>query len=232
MLNFPKNKMPNSRKKRKKYDKKECKKRDKFQKRILKDLNKQFKIPVVKKLPLDVYPIGQKCSSYSNLPYGEIGTIGEAGCGVLAVEYALRLLDFDVRFEEIVEECVNKGYRGYIYDKNNNIIDGSGTHYSLFSNLAIELKSMKKIFKYAKKGYPITLLIQNSVYNNDKTNTGNHFITLIGFDENENAILMDGNKITDNSRISFALVIKPFKEIALGLRGAWAWNKEKVSKYL
>ena len=228
MLNFPKYDVPNNYKERKKLDKKEKQRRDKFQKRILKSLKKDFEIPVVQKLPLDVYPIGQKCSSYSNLPYGQIGTIGSAGCGVLAVEYALRLIGFEVDFEELVEECVNKGYRGYIYDKNDNIIDGSGTQYSLFTNLAIELKSLKKILKYAKKGYPITLLVENKVYNNDPDNEGSHYITLMGFDENENAILMDGNKITDNSRLNFALVKKPFKEIAPGLRGAWAWDKEQV----
>lgn len=232
MINFPKCNEEKNKKEREKQEEKEMQKRDKFQKRMIKDLKKNLKIPTIKLLPNDVYPISQKHSEYSKLPYGKIGTIGEAGCGVLAVEYALRLFNIDIDFEALLEECVNKGYRAYIYDENDNIIDGDGTKYTLFDNIAIELKNMKQIFKYAKKGYPITLLIQNKVYDQNSENEWSHFITLIGFDENENAILMDGNKIMDNNKIEDALVIKPYEEIAPGIRGAWAWDKEKVSKYL
>ena len=43
---------------------------------------------------------------------------------------------------------------------------------------------------------------------------------------------MDGNKITDNSNPSTALVRKPFTKILLGLRGAWAWEKEKLKNLI
>lgn len=227
-MNFPKSSIPKSRKERKYIDKLELKKRDKFQKTILENMKYNYKFSIINKLPLNIFPISQKYSPYSNLPYGKISTIGQSGCGPLAVEYALRLLGFSFNFEDIVSECVEKGYRGYVYNENNEIIDGCGTKYSLFSNIATELYNLDDILYFLEKGCPITILIQNSIYHNNKSRNGNHFVTLIGIDSFQNAILMDGNKITDVNIPSDALVRKPFSQLLLGLRGAWAWEKEKI----
>ena len=232
MINFPKDQSPKNRDERIEHDKNELQKRDDFQTNILNDMKYGFEIPIVQKLPLDVYPIAQKCSKYSKLPYGLINTVGNAGCGPLAVEYALRLIGYDINFISILNECVIKGYRGYIRDDQDKIIDGLGTKYSLFSNIATELTNLEDILSFLQKGVPITILIQNSVYHNDKERKGNHFITLVGVDKEKNALLMDGYQIEDENDLSKGLVRKTFEEMLIGLRGAWAWENEKVKIYL
>lgn len=231
-MNFPKGSFPKNKEERKYIDELELQKREKFHETILKNIKQSYKIFTIEKLPLNVFPLSQKYSPYSNLPYGKISTIGQAGCGPLAVEYSLRLLGFTFNFKDIVSECVEKNYRGYIYNDNNEIIDGSGTKYSLFSNIATELYNLDEILYFLEKGCPITLLIKNSIYHNDMNRSGNHFITLIGIDSSENAILMDGNKILDNSNPSTALVRKSFSKLLLGLMGAWAWEKEKIKNLI
>lgn len=226
-MNFPKDIIPKNREERKYIDEVELQKRDKFQETILRDMEHDYNVSPIQKLPLNVFPLSQRYSPYADLPYGKISTIGQAGCGPLAVEYALRLLGFTFNFEDVVSECVEKNYRGYLYNDNEEIIDGSGTKYSLFSNVATELSNLDEILLFLEKGCPITVLIQNSIYHDDENRKGNHFITLIGIDESKNAILMDGNKITDKDNSSTALVRKPFNKMLLGLRGAWAWEKEK-----
>lgn len=232
MLNFPKDIIPKSREERKQIDKSELEKRDLFQQSILNNVDKLENIPTIRKLPTYIVPLSQKYSRYSSLPYGKISNIKDAGCGILAVEYALRLLGFNVDFEKLVNETVNKGYRGYIRNDNDEIIEGNGTKYSLFNNLAIELTNINEIFNYLEKGCPITILIQNSIYHNDRKRTGSHFITLIGTDRNEDAILMDGNKMENTYNSTSAIVRMNFRQMLLGLRGAWAWEKEKVMTYL
>lgn len=232
MLNFPKDIIPKDREERKHIDEVELQKRDNFQETILKNSENNYKVPNIQKLPLNIFPISQRFSCYSSMPYDIFSTISEAGCGPLAVEYALRLLGFSISLEEIVSECLEKSYRGYIYNEKEEIIDGSGTKYTLFSNVATELKNLDEILTFLEKGCPITILIQNSVYHNDENRKGNHFITLIGIDSDKNAILMDGNKITYGNDSSTALVRKPFKQMLLGLRGAWAWEKEKIKNFI
>ena len=178
-----------------------------------------------------IYPISQKHSQYINMPYGKIGTIGEAGCGPLAAEYALRSMGFNISFEEIVRECVDKNYRAYIYDNNGNIIDGSGTEYSLFDNLANELKSLYEILEALEEGKIVTLLINNAIYHQDENRKGNHFITLVGIDKEGNALLMDGNLIEDEKNPEKAFVKKDFRKLMYGIRLAWSWSKEKVEPY-
>ena len=231
-MNFPKDIIPRNREERKYIDEMELQKRDRFQETILKNMKHNYKVSTIQKLPLNVFPLSQKYSTYSNLPYGIFSTIGQAGCGPLAVEYALRLLGFTFNFEDIISECIEKSYRGYIYNDNEEIIDASGTKYSLFSNIATELVNLDEILTFLKKGCPITILIQNSVYHNDENRAGNHFVTLIGIDASKNAILMDGNKVTDENNPSTALIRKPFNEMLLGLRGAWAWEKDKVKNFI
>jgi hypothetical protein len=232
MLNFPQDIIPKNKEEREHIDEIELRKRDEFQNTILKDIKYLSNVHTIQKLPLNIFPISQKFSCYSSLPYGIFSTIGQAGCGPLAVEYALRLLGFSVDFQEIISECLEKSYRGYVYNENEEIIDGSGTKYSLFRNIATELTNLDEILLFLEKGCPITLLIQNSVYRDDKNCIGNHFVTLIGIDPNKNAILMDGNKITDNNDPSTALIRKPFDKMILGLRGAWAWEKQKVKNFI
>ena len=231
-MNFPKAEIPKSKEERKEIDRRELDKRDLFQKKMLQDMKEHFEIPTVTKLPKDIFPYSQKFSVYSTMPYGAYGTISSAGCGPLAVEFAARLLGINVEFVDIISQCVIKGYRGYLYDEQDNIIDGSGTKYSLFSNIATEVEDLNQLMEFIKHGCPITLLIQNSVYHDDDNRKGNHFITLIGIDEEKNAILMDGNLIEDKHNPRVAEVRKDFKEILPGLRGAWAWEKEKVKAYL
>lgn len=220
MLIFPLNKNKVNNKKEREYlDKKEAKKRDNFQFSIKLALSK-ISIPDIEPITLSVFPISQKNSEYSNLPYGKIGTIAEAGCGPLALEYAYRLLGNHLVFPEIVDMCVQNGYRAYIFDDDGNIIDGAGTECSLFDNAAYELNNLWQIFYYLERLCPITLLVENTIYLNDSTKKGNHFVTLIGI-KNGNALIMDGNKYFTN--ILQSLVIVPFKEVAKSFRGAWAW---------
>ena len=231
-MNFPQNIVPRNSRERKYINTLEFHKRENFHKTILENMKHTHITSPIEKLPLNVFPISQKYSQYSNLPYGKISTIGQAGCGPLAVEYALRLLGFTFNFKDIVSECVDKNYRDYIYNDNDEIIDGSGTKYSLFSNIATELYNLDELLYFLEKGCPITILIQNSIYHDYENRSGNHFVTLIGIDSSQNAILMDGNKITDNSNPSTALVRKNFTKMLLGLRGAWAWEKEKIKNLI
>ena len=232
MLNFPDISYQKRKEERQKYNYIEEENRKFYHCRMLGELEKNIKIPIAKRLPLDIFPISQKHSSVSNLPYGLIGTVAEAGCGVLAVEYALRLIGIRVDFRDILNECTEKGYRAYIYDEDDQIIDGAGTKTALFYNLAIECKNLFEIIFFLKSGVPMTLLLENSVYRNDPYAKGCHFITLIGSDENQNAIIMDGNKISDEKDPHHAICLIDFRKMIGGLEGAWAWDKDKVLGYL
>lgn len=231
MLRIPENRFfPKNQAERKKLDQKEQAEMDSFQKRMRKDLSKVDIQEIEPALGIEVFPISQKASEYSDMPYGKVSTVGDAGCGPLAMEYAIIANGFFVNFEGLVEEISNKGYRGYIYDDNGNIVDGCGTEYSLFDNTADRLYDVYEILERLRKNF-ICILIQNEVYHQDPKRKGNHFITLVGIDDEQNAIFMDGNLIMDEAYPDEALIKKPFKEVALGFRGAWAWNKEKLEKY-
>ena len=232
MLNFPDIAYQNLKEVRQKYNRIEEENRKFCHCRMLDAIEKGTKIPEVKELPLDIFPISQKCSKVSKLPYGQIGTIAEAGCGVLAVEYALRLIEINIDFRDIMDECIKKGYRAYIYDENDKIIEGSGTKTALFDNLAMECKDVFEIIICLGGGKPITLLIENTVYRNDPGANGCHYVTLVGIDDRENAIIMDGNRITDPEVPKQALCMIPFKTMLKGLEGAWFWDKEKALGYL
>lgn len=225
MLNFPMNSfIPKNQKERNWLDLTEARQQEWFKSNLLNSLN-SVKAPVVSPLTTQEVPISQKFSKYSRLPYGLVGTVGDAGCGPLAVEYALRVMGFSISFEDILHECVSKGYRAYVYSDSDEIIDGAGTEHLLFSNLAIRLSDLNEIFDFLKKGCPITLLVSNAVYHGNPERKGNHFVTLIGIDENENALIMDGN-------LTACLVKKPLAEILLGINNAWAWEKTKMNAYL
>ena len=104
-----------------KLDEKENYEMDLFQERMKSDLEK-IKIHAIKPIvPKGIFPISQKNSAFSDLPYGKISTVSNAGCGPLAMEYAFRVNGFNVDFEELVNEVSKKGYRGYIYDEAGNI---------------------------------------------------------------------------------------------------------------
>ena len=187
-------------------------------------------LPVIQPITT-IYPTSQKFSEYKDLPYGKLGTIGGAGCGPLAIDYALKVLGFSVAFENIVDECVAKGYRAYLFNESDEIIGGAGSEHDLF-DLAKKLESGTEIISALQKSQIVTVLIANAIYTGDESRSGNHFITLIGIDEQENAVFMDGNKIVDPAIPEDALVRKPFRAIASGLRKAWAWDPEKVARSL
>lgn len=229
MIKFPENNLsPKNQEQRKRVDNNDDLKKKLFQEKILSELD-STELPTIQAIT-NFFPISQKNSKYSDMPYGEIGNVGEAGCGPLAVEYALRILKISTNFEEILNETVKKEYRGYIYDENGKIIDGCGTEYSLFSNIAREVQSLKDMIDSLKKGQPITILIENAIYHNDMKRKGNHFVTIIGIEANGNAIIMDGNLIVTEERE--ALVNKDFRKILQGVKLAWAWDHDLVLENL
>ena len=233
MFRIPKNaRIPKSKKERKEVDVVTLEKLQVFKERAKEDLNKIKITSISPVIPLDQYPISQKKSVWSDMPYGKASNIADAGCGPLALEYALRANGFNIDFERIVEEVVNKGYRAYIYDEQGLIVDGAGTEYSLFDNLGDRLDNLYQIFDCLSRGSSICILMQNSVYHEDDKRKGNHFITLIGIDDKKNAIFMDGNLIVDNNHPEQALVRKPFEKMALGFKAAWAWNREKLKTFV
>jgi len=178
----------------------------------------------------DAFPISQKHSPYSALPFGKIGTVGEAGCGPLAVEYAFRVCGFSVSFEEILEECISKGYRAYIFDEKDTIIDGSGTETAFFDNVATMVDTLPKLLLFLKRGCPVTVRMSNAVLYQDEHRAGNHFITLVGMDAEQNLVFMDGNLIVNDPSEAFSK--KPLLAMVRGFKGAWAWEKEKISRFL
>lgn len=206
-------------------DKADIEKLDLWQEKFHQEALQMSSIPYIPAItPTNMFPIRQKFSKYSSLPYGKIGNIAEAGCGPLAVEYALRVLGHSYTFEEVIDECVQKGYRAYVYDDLGNVIDGVGSEHALFHNNATTLQGAKDLVKYLQRGCPITLLVNNTIYHNDERRRGNHFVTLIGIDENQNLLIMDGNLITDEKAPSTALVKKNFWKMVNGIRCAWAWE--------
>lgn len=232
MLNFPVNREnPQNMQDTLILDEVELRRIEKFQATIKQEMRTLITLPTVK-IDTTEFPISQKFSCYANIPYGKIGTIKEAGCGVLALEYALRLMGLNIDFCEIVDECVNKGYRAYVYDREGNIIDGSGTYYSLFRNLGIELNSLKEILSFLEQKNPVTILVDNSIYHSDINRKGNHYVTLIGIDEEKNALIMDGNLIEKENAKQVALNKKQFINILPGIKSAWSWNKQKAMSYL
>jgi len=230
MLNIPKNTIiPKNQKERKEVNTIYGEQQKRFREKMTNSCTAE-ELPIIPAKVSDIYPISQKVSKQSEMSYGEIGTIGGAGCGPLAFEYALRVLDFSVEFEEIVHECVEKGYRAYIFDEENNIIDGCGTENCIFDVVAQELSGeLNELISALAEG-PITLLVNNTIYHNDEKRRGNHFITMIGLNENGEAILMDGNLIVNDP--SEALVMKDFRKLIPGIQTAWSWNKTKVKTYL
>lgn len=232
MLKIPMNEVITTNKaERKQLDAKEKEQLELFQKMMRMDLP-NVQIPEIKPtVPLDLYPMSQKKSEYAHLPYGKVSDIADAGCGPLALEYAFRANGMKVNFPKLIKEVVDKGYRAYIYDDDGNIVDGSGTEYALFDNLGIRLFSVYDILECLDAGDCVCILIQNSVYHQDAKRKGNHFVTLIGIDEEKNAIMMDGNLIVDEHPEA-ALVRKPFMEMALGIRSAWGWDKKKLKTFI
>ena len=232
MLNFPYNNFPKNKEEREKLDAKWDKVKISFKEKASKEVQ-VLKVPEITLLQNgEVYPISQKKSEFSEMKYGYVDTIGIAGCGPLAIEYALRLMNFRVSFKDIVRECILKGYRAYMYDESGNIIDGCGTEYEIFDNLANRLISLREIIKYLQAKSPVTLLVENSKYHEDKTKKGNHFVTIIGIDKEQNAIIMDGNLITKTSNKSMALKRMSLKKLVASINLAWGWKKEKVESYL
>lgn len=222
---LPNSHVPTTQEEREKIDRLDIERLDLWQESFLQDASHITEIPCIRNLVFEMtFPISQKFSKYSSLPYGKVGNVAEAGCGPLAVEYALRLLGYSYNFEEVLEECVQKGYRAYVFDKYGSIIDGVGSEHSLFNNNATILHGAYNLFKYLYASYPITLLVNNSVYHNDRSRKGNHFVTLVGTDENQNLLIMDGNLILDAGCPYRALVKRNFWEMASGIRCAWAWK--------
>ena len=189
-----------------------------------------LKTCAVEPLEYRIFPISQKASVFSELPYGRVGTIDEAGCGPLALEYALRVYGMPVDFKELVQEIVRKGYRAYMYDSKGNIIDGCGTEYSLFDNFGYRLYSVNKIIRELKGKSMICTLVQNSIYRRNINAKGRHFINLIGIDRAQNAIIMDGNLIWDERYPDEAIKKIPVKEFLSGVRAAWVWNLRKMEE--
>lgn len=226
MLALPINKLKASNKiEQEKIDLKDKEDIKRFRDNILKELETIKTIPEIKALTIDIYPLSQKISEYSHLPYGNFGTVKEAGCGPLALEYALRVQKYNINFKEILDECVKKDYRAYVYDDEGKIIDGCGTYNNLFSDVGIELKSIKEIFEYLQNNSPVTLLI-----NYDETiHTSNHFVTLIGIEDNK-LIIMDGNLIQTNEKE--ALIKLDFYENITKIKGAWSYSKNKLDKFI
>lgn len=222
---LPNSHVPISQEERKMITKIDIERMGVWQENFLKELSQLTTIPCIRNLPFEVvFPISQKFSEYSSLPYGKIGTVAEAGCGPLAVEYALRLLGYSYSFNEVLDECVKEGYRAYLFDDYGRIVDGFGSEHSLFHNNAITIHRIHDLFIYLRNGCPITLLVKNTIYHNDIARKGNHFVTLVGIDDCENLLIMDGNLITNSTYPHSALVKKNFKEVAPGIRFAWAWK--------
>lgn len=229
MLNFPKNLfVPTNQKEKEIADAVDQKNRERFSKRFLLS-TENIKVPVIKEITKET-PISQKVSIYSEMAFGQIGTVSGAACGPLAIEYALRSIGMEVSFEEILKETVEKGYRSYIFNDEKTIMDGDGTDTALFDNVATKVKTFSEMIHFLKKGCPITILIENAIYHEDTARKGNHFITLIGIDEEKNAIFMDGNLLVDET--SKARICKPFFKMGEGFKGAWAWDREEISKIL
>ena len=233
MLKIPINQSaPRNLLERKRLDVTLGKRLDLFQERVKHDLPNITVRQTHITAPLNVFSMSQKNCPYSNLSYGKIGTIAEAGCGPLALEYAFRLNDIKIDFKELLSEIVNKGYRAYIYDEQDKIIDGAGTEYALFDNIGKTLCHLSQILECLETGSSVCILVQNSLYHEDANRKGNHFVTLIGIDEKKNAIIMDGNLIIDANNPKQALTRKPFVNIALSMKSAWAWDKEKLESFL
>lgn len=226
MLRFlPNSQAPKNSKERDRIEALDKQRLDSWQENFKMEAAQIREIPTIPQIvPTNVFPISQKFSKYSALNYGKIGNVAGAGCGPLAVEYALRILGYPCTFEEILNECVQKGYRAYIFDTLGNIINGAGTEQALFDNNAITLKGVYDLVEHLKERHPITLLVNNAIYHNDAKRKGNHFVTLVGFDEDGNLMIMDGNLITDEKEPSAALVKRSFSKMIDGIRCAWAWK--------
>ena len=230
MLDFPQNQFQvKSKKAREELDKTEEIWKKNFQGRLMKS-SLGVEAGIIAPLTETTFPISQKHSAYSDMPYGRKGTVGEGGCGPLAVEYALRLMGLDVTFLDVLEQCDYKGYRAYEFNSRNQIIGACGTEYALFNNLAIEVFSYSEMLRALENGKPVTLLVSNAIYYNDSSRKGNHFVTMIGVGIGEEALIMDGNRIVNSNEE--AKVAIPLKELLPGIKAAWFWEKENVKSYL
>lgn len=201
--------------------------------KFIKELENFSTLPLI--FPITkLRPLSQKFSGeYANLPYGKIGTIGSSGCGPLAILFGLQVAGFtNVDFTQIVEECVLKMYRGYIFDETGSIVDGDGSENELFD--IAERVNIGGILQALNRGILVTLLVSNSVYNNDPERTGNHFVSLNGIDEFGLAQILDGNLIKNPERPEDSETERDLRSLILegGVKGAWAWTPEKVAKSL
>lgn len=230
MLNFPENQIRvKNKREREVLDRADEIWKKNFQGRLITS-SQGIKVEIICPLTETIFPISQKHSAFSNLLYGRKGTIGEGGCGPLAVEYALRLMGLQTSLLEIIEQCDYKGYRAYVYNEEGLIVDAAGTEYALFHNLTKEESSLSNILRALKEGKPITILVSNAIYHNDSSKKGNHFVTLIGIGIGQTAIIMDGNRIVNHPEE--AMVAIPFKKLLPGIKGAWVWEREFVERYL
>ena len=87
MLRIPENRFfPKNQADRQRLDQKEQAEMDSFQERMRKDLSKVDIQEIEPALGIEVFPISQKASEFSDMPYGKVSTVGDAGCGPLAME--------------------------------------------------------------------------------------------------------------------------------------------------
>lgn len=195
-------------------------KRNSFERQFHESIKSIKNIPEIPQIT-EEKPISQKNSEYSNIVYGKAGTIGEGGCGALAIEYALRCIGIKCDFKELIKEIDEQGYRAYKLDEQGSILSGDGTEYEIFEILAKELHSANEIFEYLQQSCPVTALVKNNIYHSDINHKGNHFVTIVGIDKNQNFVITDGNLDVDKP------VLRKASTMFQAIRGVWGWKKYK-----
>lgn len=142
-----------------------------------------------------------------NVPYGS-STLGESGCAVYAFHQGLRYRNGSVPLiSDLARTLAEEGY----YEP------GKGTWHNLFDHWNLRRASdIKEVFDALDvKEFPlITVLVANKLYPASKSNSGSHFVNIVG-------LVHEGFLIEDPSRKN--RLHMRFEKILPAVQIAWIW---------
>lgn len=111
-------------------------------------------------------------------------TLRESGCAVFCFYQGLLTQNIYADLEDFTTEVFNKGY----------LEPGKGIWHNLFDHFGLRRAShYQDIVDAICRGSISTCLVSNSMYHNDSTRTGNHFVNIVGLDGGANVIVDDSH---------------------------------------
>lgn len=138
------------------------------------------------------------------LPYGPTTTLEKSGCAVFCFHHGLTSRGFTLDLKVLAHEIYKKGY----YE------EGKGTYHNLFDHYGLRRAThYNDIIDALSRRSISTCLIQNSIYHNDSSRTGSHFVNVVGL--HGNLVVIDDPSIGRTKKF--------FTDLIQSISIAWIW---------